>query len=1283
MRLGGPAPISSEYVPRCARSDWVRSHSNSMSAFAVRLHRHLLLVGLIFLIAGCGRISFISDRYDNFTAYYNTFYNAERSYREATDALDQTTEAIDRQVYLSVFPAPGRAINDQKFQAAIDKSADVLRDHPDSKWVDDALLLIGKSYYYQQNYPGAGQKFRETIQRGSALEDEARLWLARTLIGSGAYEEAHEHLIESLNQEDVSDRWKPSLRLAMGELQVRRGAFTEAVEELASGLADVRDNRSRARGWFLLGQVYETLGQYAEAAAAYEQVTRSHPRYELSYAAQLSAVRVKGMYVDEESALQEVRRMERDDKNYTNRYELAFIRGRIYQAQGHAHDARTLFQNILYDSDAQIGNVRGRIHYALGELYRDDFRDYEMAYAHFDTARSALQSQTSSGSGVTQSTPQYASEAVTDASDLADMFGSFAAVRGQISEMDSLLYLGSLDEEAFAARIFEIRTRLAEELAEQQRRAARMEATRGFQNAANTGPANQRQGAPQQNEATGSAGFLFHRDAVRVQEGRMNFIARWGERPYAPNWRRISAIEDARATADSAGELPPEQQLRGIDPSVGQDPLPPLDYSDVPRDSVEIAALRARRAAARYELANVLFLSMERPDSAAYWYRLVIEEDGDFPVAQRAFYALAEVHRSLGDSIAARRLYEDVLRDYPDSDFAGRVREQLGIREEVPSDTLAKAEELYDGAFQRWRRGSYREAINRMVDVAATYPQMEVAPRALIAAGHIYVELAERDSLDVFGPLPVHAPDSVLRRAGLLSEPETSAPEDSTWIDTASVQPDSSDAELLRDEAPVKDTDTGVSPESDLLRSADADAAKAADDDRLTVRSNADDALPNPPLGSSSVSADSTNALANEEGPTLQVRDGAGAQGAGTDGTDGSDASADTAAASDRSMNTDVTGEDGADDVGPSEFTDGTDLSEVSDDGGQTKISDSVDHSVTTNGTDPTEISIDEDVVEGGVVPSAGLTADSTRMDGMEADSTGAALFREARKHSVHLETLYTSVKENYPRTSYAELADQLLLALRERRDHLQALADSAAAAAAQAADSAALAADSTALAVDSTALIADSTTLIADSTALAANSTTLIADDIPVQDSAAVGVIDVPASDSTATGPDGVRDADRDTVSTGLANDLIIEAPSDSSGLTAPEVVDTASTGRALPAPGGVAPQAPASGQGMTSQFPAGDEMMHGAGGVDVAMGGFTLVLGTDTNEVPMVELAASYAEQGFRTDVLRADYGGRIVYRAVMGQFETRRDAGTMMQKYASQIEQPVRISPISELE
>lgn len=716
-----------------------------------------LLAGIL---SGCSSSSFLGRQFDDFRAYYNTFYNARRAFEEGRRSIEtQQNQPIDLTTYLTLFGPPARTANAAAFNKAIEKSAEVVRRHPRSKWTDDALMLIGKSYYYLGNYAGAAQKFREVIALGGTQELEARFWLARALGAAHAYNEAQRALQEVLAREDVPAVWQSRFLLLQADLYVQQARWEEARQSLEAGLRRVPDRSLGARGYFLLGQVCETLQDYSCAYAAFDRVQRYRPDYELAYAAAWQAIRIQGLYLDAEAALEQLRRMERDDKHFAHRAELTYLRARIYQAMGAVEEARALYNWLLYESDADVSRIRGRVYYALGQLYKDVFQDYVVAAAYFDTAATTLGSS-SRVRRRTEGTPMLQTPfALTDVQELAQVFGQFARIRREVQRLDSLLYLGALDEEAFAAFVLELRRRRARELEAQRRRSGQREAeqrflqrrlaqsTRGTEQAAAT--------------VDRDAGFLFHRDPVRLQENRARFFERWGRRPLVPNWRRRAAIQGlAMVERTRAGELPEEAETETTEE------LPPVDVSEVPRDSIRQAQMRAERARLRYELGNVLFLSMQQPDSAAYWYRLVILEDADQPVAPRAYYALAEVQRALGDTLAAQVLLKTLLERYPDSPLTSQIRLRQGAASPRPAapDTLAQAEAAYAQAVKAWRQGAYQQALQQLVDAAARYSETPVAPRALLAVGYVWRDMLDRGLLHDSLWLPVSVPET-LRQA--------------------------------------------------------------------------------------------------------------------------------------------------------------------------------------------------------------------------------------------------------------------------------------------------------------------------------------------------------------------------------------------------------------------------------------------------------------------------------------------------------------------------------------
>jgi tetratricopeptide (TPR) repeat protein len=125
----------------------------------------------ILLIAGCGV-------WTNFKTYFNTYYNAQKIFEKAeTELLKERTDLF---YYLE------ERISNKlsgEFDKVIEKTSSILQHNKESDFVDESLLMTGKSFYYQQNYSRALRKFNElVIQQDSEYELENLLWIGKTYL---------------------------------------------------------------------------------------------------------------------------------------------------------------------------------------------------------------------------------------------------------------------------------------------------------------------------------------------------------------------------------------------------------------------------------------------------------------------------------------------------------------------------------------------------------------------------------------------------------------------------------------------------------------------------------------------------------------------------------------------------------------------------------------------------------------------------------------------------------------------------------------------------------------------------------------------------------------------------------------------------------------------------------------------------------------------------------------------------------------------------------------------
>ena len=740
--------------------------------------RSISIIFVALAFSSCSSGSFVGKRVDNFTAYYNTFYNAERVFEDAEKAVKVKDPPVNREVYLDVFVTPDRVSNRQNFDSSIKKSADVLREHDNSKWVDDALLLIGKSNFYTQNYVSAQRYFLNVIEVSTKLDGEAHAWLGRSYIAAGQYEDAIDHLTSTLASDDLSRKWAPTLKLELGDVYVRTGQYELAAAQLQSGIETSKDKDLRARASFLLGQVYETIGDTTAAIASYNKAARYEALYELSFAGQFKTIELLAS-TDPQEASKLLRKMERDDKNFNYAGQLDYLRARVLMEQENWVEARDHLKAML-DGTNRLDQVSsGNAHYALGEIYENHLVDYSLAAAHYDTASTNLKTyvqQARTDAIRAKISDPFAPGANTDATEKAEIFGAFANAYAQVARVDSLLELGSLDNAAFEARIQELRRLRLEEMEAQRKRSERRAIEQEFRNtggASVRGADGERKGGEDNFSAGGvgtstESGFLYHKDPIRMKAGVQNFIELWGNRPLVDNWRIESKLISVTADAVADGRQGP----------AGRDPvslaniefLPTIDVSDVPRSPAAKLAAREERAEARYLVGNVLFLSMNLPDSAAHWYNLVVQDDSEFDVSQRALYALIETHRAVGDMAAANDLEKQLLQRFPDSEFALRLSRSDSPTASTDSTVVdeTEIEAQYDLAFTEWvDRGEHEQAFHMMLDVAASHPNSGPAPRALFAATAIYHEWARANDIDPLTQIRFQVSDSVIALLGI------------------------------------------------------------------------------------------------------------------------------------------------------------------------------------------------------------------------------------------------------------------------------------------------------------------------------------------------------------------------------------------------------------------------------------------------------------------------------------------------------------------------------------
>jgi len=330
----------------------------------------------------------ISKGYENTVSYCNAYYNAEKLFGEAeaealTFRLAQRGQPVNPGTPAQAVPANTRA----KFTQVIDKCSSILSFHETSALVDDALLLIGKSYYYQAEYLKAERKFEELLAKypEGPLSMETELWLLRSYAKNGKRAEGLQlgEVLFAAATEDGEDDMAGQALLVLAELE-RTNDPTRCMQHLSQAVRLLDDDLECATAQAQVGDILRSLGRNEEAVEAYLIVPDISSDTYIRFYAIVSAARTYGSMKRYEDALELVEEL-LDDYSFAPhwneiRLEVAEAKERL----GWLDQALVDFEYI--DTTAARTEFGTRAAFRRGWILEHTYGDYRGAYAAYARA---------------------------------------------------------------------------------------------------------------------------------------------------------------------------------------------------------------------------------------------------------------------------------------------------------------------------------------------------------------------------------------------------------------------------------------------------------------------------------------------------------------------------------------------------------------------------------------------------------------------------------------------------------------------------------------------------------------------------------------------------------------------------------------------------------------------------------------------------------------------------------------------------------------------------------
>lgn len=384
--------------------------------------KSLLFIAPSALFFGCGV-------WADFTTYFNLYYNASDAFSQAEkDINSQKRDLFSTQDLI----LPQSAST--QLTKVVEKCSQILQFHSNSGFVNDALLMLGKSFYYQANYLKALRKFNELIARqpkGTMLLT-ADLWVGKSQMrlrqfseGLATLKDVREKALKDDERSIVEDAFIEEIKY-----KIIQQDYAGAIDLTNQFLSVSKNSEVNAEVSFELGKLYERVQDNKNAIKAFENVSKYSPTFEIQFNALLALGKALRNDNQNQQALDIFDRLKRQQKYSDSLAVIDLQRGLTLIKMDNVKDAMDQLQYV--DTAYARTSSSGIASYELAYLYLNNFGNFDSASAYF-------------GKVVTSTAPvKY----ITDARTQGDLLKSYQTKIAEVNNSKTQI-LYAVDSTAF------------------------------------------------------------------------------------------------------------------------------------------------------------------------------------------------------------------------------------------------------------------------------------------------------------------------------------------------------------------------------------------------------------------------------------------------------------------------------------------------------------------------------------------------------------------------------------------------------------------------------------------------------------------------------------------------------------------------------------------------------------------------------------------------------------------------------------------------------------------
>jgi TolA-binding protein len=639
---------------------------------------------------------FMGNRSESFGAFFNKFYQANADYDEALKDYRTTTIATYNRKLdsLNVTPPISTAAK-ELLNKVIERCSKIIQYNKSTRFLDDAVLLVGKSYFYMGEYLQADRKFSEFLSKltKSELSDEALLFLGRTRFKIGMASDG-EKILNNLLQSTKDFEIKSEITQELAFNAISKNDYKNAIDYFEQSINYTKDKEKAAEKLYILAKIYTTFDP-PKANPEYLKVLNKTTDFDLTFYAKLNVAKSlndMNKYNQAFNLLEDISGKYRDYPEFKQLIELE-IANTLYYEKKYA-DAKHRYFDIIINYPGTKSAADAYYHLAI---YSEQIEcNYLSSYINY--------------------------KKVSETNAYSD-FSSYSTKRA--STFDKYFTLVSVIKDT--AKIT-----LPTENKELQKYKEKLEREKGIDKKKEQ---QDEQNPPRKgNEPPQSGGKGMHYISMDSVKTKNPDTTETGEQKLKDTIKLINSIDSLKLIIN-------EDSLKAEREKKTYDSMLVVIHRD---DSIRAAKVTAKFDA-YFQLSELFLYDLNKLDSTLYYLNKVADNCPDSNIIAKALYTIATVYKNQNKTEEAEKKFKYLISNFPNTIFANESRVNLGLPLiEIQKDS---SDVFYKNIEQSIENKNYSSALDELRQFIIKYPESIKRAKAIYTIGWIYeYSMSNKDS---------------------------------------------------------------------------------------------------------------------------------------------------------------------------------------------------------------------------------------------------------------------------------------------------------------------------------------------------------------------------------------------------------------------------------------------------------------------------------------------------------------------------------------------------------